>query len=487
MSVSGLTDYDSLRSTPSTFVANVLGVTPFEYQTEFLDSDDSRKCFTSGRQVGKSRCCAWYGLHRAATTQNTLVLITAPSLRQSSNLFKQLRTEMSQAGATDATISDDAWGIDRDTQTIIEFENDSEIHCLPTGRNGNQIRGYTADLIIVDEAAFIDDSIFEDVLEPMTFATDGELVLASTPYGTSGYFYQAFNDPDWYSQRVASWDNPLIEDEDLERFTEGKTRAQIKREVEGRFVEDADSFLSTELIREALGTPERRTDDVYLGADIAAAGTDETVLTLLDGSANVFDIEAYQDMGVLEAADRIQVLDNHYGFETIGVDRTGLGTGTVESLRERTGIGRRIEDIYLTIQTKQSVYQALKSELQAGAVTLPHDEMLQTQLDALTFTKRSSGNISIHAADDVHDDYCDSLAIGIWILPETPGGAGTNGARGATSTVSLGDMRSSSPTQPDADSTALNARDASRSSNRDSSRQRRGSTNRRRSYRSGSN
>ena len=435
-----LTDYEKLREQPSLFISEICGVEPFFYQKEFMDTHHSRKAFVSGRQVGKSRTCAWIGLHRAVTHPNETVLITADAMRQSSELFATLRSEMAEAGITDSM-----WGVERDTQTVIEFDNGSRIVCLPTGRDGSKIRGYSADLVIVDEAAFMEDAIIEDVIEPMLFATNGDMVLASTPWGTSGYFYEKATSPNWHS----TWDpesggissdmNPLIDDEDLETYKEGKTTAQLKREVYGVFVDNAETFFPPELIKSCIDDDVKRGEgDVYLGADLAAGGADETVLTMADEHGNVFNIESY-DISVMESADRIAALDKHYDFRTIVVDRTGIGEGPVEMLKERLG-HRKVKDEYLSTQKKQSIYQTLKAEMESGRISFPRDEKLRTQLEDIKPNRTKNGNLSLHAQSG-HDDYPDSLALCVWGLPETAGGANRTGARGSTSAVSLGDLR----------------------------------------------
>lgn len=434
-----LTDYDELRTKPSAFTEQVLGVSPFTYQEEFLDADTDRRALVSGRQVGKTRMCAWYGLHSALTEMHSLVLITAPSQRQSSILFKQLRSEMSQSG-----IPDDSWGLDRDTQTILEFDNGSEIHCLPTGRSGNKIRGFSADTIIVDEAAFIEDSIFEEVLEPMLWATHGELVLASTPFGTSGYFYDRATkwsaDGDTYSTwdpedgGISSYENPLIPPEDVE--TEGKTERQIKQEVEGEFVEDGSQFFDSDSIVTAMegGEPNRGADtNAVLGADIAASGSAETALVGIDSTGNVFLDETLSDAGVLDAADRIKVLHRQHDFSRIVVDETGIGRGTAEDLARTPAIEQRLETVYLTVQKKQSVYQALKAALEEEKLYLPQNEDLRYQLNDIGYDETRSGNLSIHA-ESGNDDWVDALALACWGLPDGLG-ADNPHARGATEPV----------------------------------------------------
>jgi hypothetical protein len=296
-------------------------------------------------------------------------------------------------------------------------------------------------MIIVDEAAFVADQIFEDVLRPMTFATEGDILLASTPYGTSGFFYDAYVSDDWHTTHAETADNPLVSQEDLDEFRDGKTEFQIKREVLGEFVADTDRFFAVDDIRNCLGEASREADDVYLGADIAAAGSAETVLTLVDGKGNVFDIKTYRELGVLDAAEKIRLLDAQYGFEEILVDRGGLGQGTVEALTERANLGRRVREVYFTIQTKQELYQSLKASIEAQELTLPNDEkVLRDQLEGISFTETANNNLSLSASEG-NDDYVDSLALAVEGIPETVGKATVKGAKGATKPVTMGDMR----------------------------------------------
>lgn len=432
-----LTDYDELRKNPAKFVEEIIGDEPFDYQRKILNSDSKRRVFVAGRQVGKSRTCAWMGLHHALTHRNHTVLITADALRQSSELFSQLRSEMSEAG-----ISDDLWGVERDTQTVVEFDNGSRILCLPTGRDGSKIRGYTADMIIVDEAAFIDDVIFEDVLWPMTFVTGGTIVLASTPWGSSGFFYEKAQaaeeeDSDWMSVHASSYDNPMIDPSDIDEFKEGKTQTQIKQEVLGEFVPEGSTFFAPELVRNCMVTEvERTTDEVVLAADLASSGPDETVLVMMDYNGNAFAIEQH-DMSPMEAAKRIKQLDMHYDFKTIMIDESGLGEGPVEMLREQ--IGRKVKSEYLSIQKKQSLYQTLKAEMERGNIHFPHNKDARYQLENLGFKKTKSGNLSIHAKGSGHDDIPDALALAAWALPGTEGSTMT-GHRGMMQPVEMGGL-----------------------------------------------
>jgi len=451
--MSDLTDYAELKDKPSLFTEKIVGVEPFDYQSNFMDDDSDRKVFVAGRQVGKSRVASWMALHYAVTHPDSLVLVTADALRQSSELFSQLKSEISNSG-----MSDEAWGIDRSTQTEIEFGHGSRIKVVPTGRNGNKIRGFTADMIIVDEAAFVEDQIFEEVIEPMTFVSDGTIALCSTPYGASGYFYRKADgvDPDedrWHVTSVSSADNPMIEQEDIESFKSGKTHSQIKQEVYGEFVPTGDQFFPNSLIRSSLNDGvqrgiihygdnqvEREIDEaanVYAGVDLASSGEDETVISMCDEYGNVFRVEN-KNLDLIEARNRVATLHRHYGFEEITVDRTGLGEGPVQEMQHE--LGDVVAGVYLSTQQKQSVYQTLKSKMQSGDVSIIHQKDIRLQLEQMGYKRTKTGNLSIHAKGDFHDDIPDAIALSVWGMSESDRGGG-RGARGMTEPVTLGEVR----------------------------------------------
>ena len=65
------------------------------------------------------------------------------------------------------------------------------IKFLPTGESGYGIRGFTIDLLICDEAAFINEEVWQAVT-PMLAVTGGDIWLLSTPHGREGYYYRCF-------------------------------------------------------------------------------------------------------------------------------------------------------------------------------------------------------------------------------------------------------------------------------------------------------
>lgn len=403
-----------LREKPSVFVQEIIGVDPFDYQTDVLDSGSDRIAFVSGRQVGKSRTASWYALHFALTNPESTVLITAPTQNQSSELFKQVRKEMRMS-----KISDEQWGADRTTRTEIEFNNSSRILCRTTGDTGDNIRGLTTDLIVVDEAAFIDDEIYFQALLPMLATTDGSLVLLSTPFGARGFLYEAFTgglEEEYYTMQVPTYRNPKVSDDYIANQQQQLPSIEFKQEILGKFVESANAFFQADLIEECMKGPIKKNHkSSFLGVDLARHGEDKSVFISVDGNGNVYSIETDSDSPLTEAIGRVKNLHEEYQFDRIYIDETALGGGVVDILKQDLR-GRTVEGITFTNKKKQSLYNTLKSKMEEGVVNLPQHSELQKELLDLEYSFTSGGKMKIEHPEGGHDDYADALALAVWGL-----------------------------------------------------------------------
>lgn len=407
-----------LRDTPSLFVDEVLGVEPFDYQSGVLDCEEDRIAFVSGRQVGKSRTASWMALHHALTNEDATVLITAPTQRQSSELFKQVKKEMQQA-EDDNHIPEDAWGTERKTRTVIEFQNGSRILCLPTGDEGANIRGYTASMVIVDEAAFIDDEVFYQVLLPMLAVTDGTLALLSTPYGAKGFLYDAFSDDleeDYFTKQVPSYQSPLVDEKFIANQQSQLSSMDFKQEILGKFVESADALFEAEVIEKCIDNDAISQDTsgrCFLGVDLARHGEDESVYVSIDMEGNVFSIQSDAESDLHEAIGHIKHLHNEFNYDRIYIDETALGGGVVDVLKNDLN-SYTVNGITFSNKKKRSLYKTLQTKMEGREVRLPDNSTLKKQLLDLEYEFTTNGKLKIEHPDGGHDDYTDALSLAVW-------------------------------------------------------------------------
>lgn len=182
------------------------GFTAEPWQQALLRTTQRRVLVNCARQVGKTTTTAHKAIHTALYQRESLVLLFSPTQRQSNELLKRCRTIYNNCGQPVKTRLN--------SESTIELENGSRIVSLP-GTEGTS-RGFAgAKLLILDEAARVDDDIFASVL-PMV-ASDGQMIALSTPWGQRGWFHQLHQDigNGWERHKItvyesAQWTPPRI-------------------------------------------------------------------------------------------------------------------------------------------------------------------------------------------------------------------------------------------------------------------------------------
>lgn len=315
------------------------------WQQEVLETEGNL-VLRSGRQTGKSTVISIKASEYAVSHAKKLVLIVAAVERQAYLLFEKTLSYL-----VDNYKKLIKTGKERPTKHVINLTNGSRIMCLPTGLTGYGIRGYTTDLLIVDEAAFVRDEVFRAV-SPQLAVTGGKLILLSTPFGKEGYFYERFDDSSFKTFHVSSEDCPRIDKEFLKREKTRMSRIQYAQEYLGEFVDELLRFFPTELIKSCMkfGESHHSTKgDKFLGVDVAQMGGDETVLISLARVKRhilrMIDMDISTRTRLTETIARIKMFDTKWDYRRIYVDSGGLGVGVCDTLLEDEQTRRKIVEI----------------------------------------------------------------------------------------------------------------------------------------------
>jgi hypothetical protein len=195
-------------------LARRTGLTPDPWQATFLRSTEARILLNCSRQSGKSTVTAQLGVHTALYEPGSLALLLSPSLRQSQELFRK---------ALDTYRGlDNPVPVEAESAPRLELENGSRIVSLP-GKE-QTVRGFSGvRLLAVDEAARVPDDLYF-AIRPMLAVSGGRLVALSTPFGTRGWWYEAWRSEEpWRRFEVPADECPRISAEflDEERRTMG--------------------------------------------------------------------------------------------------------------------------------------------------------------------------------------------------------------------------------------------------------------------------
>jgi len=153
---------------------------PDDWQRACLRSTAPRLHLNIHRQGGKSTTTAVLATHQALYRPGSLVLIVSPTQRQSSELFKKSIVFYRQLGRPIESEAENALSL--------TLENGSRVVSVPGSESG--IRTYSADLLIIDEAARVGDEVFA-AISPMVATTGGRIIAMSTPAGRRGWWHEA--------------------------------------------------------------------------------------------------------------------------------------------------------------------------------------------------------------------------------------------------------------------------------------------------------
>jgi len=390
----------------------------FDYQERILLDPNPRISIRTGRQVGKTTVLAVKALHKAFTNPEQQILIIAKSWRQSAIMFSRIRNLIHRNSWIESQIK-------KETATMIYFLNGSEIYCLPAGYSGDTIRGYSPDLIIVDEAAFVPDEVFL-AIEPSIAVTQGEIVYSSTPFGKRGVFYQCFISSGWSCHHVKSSECPIIPKDFLQRESESKTKNEYLQEYEGEFLSDADNYFPRDLVFSvtkdyAESSEPLKNREYFLGVDVARMGKDETVYSIVeyDGvKCKLVRLIATQKLPTTDIVGRVKRLHEKWDFSLILIDETGVGGGPADQLKEANV---PIKLVTFSVNTKNEMYPNLKFMMEHNLLEIYQNQKLEAQLTDLGYSHTSGGKFKFSHSERGHDDYPDSLALACYALMQPRG------------------------------------------------------------------
>lgn len=419
---------------------------PDKWQQKILEHQGDI-CARTGRQVGKSEIISKKVASFALEHDNAVILVMAPSKRQSAHIFEKTMRELQKV--SDVMLEKaGGFGVDLEksarsneiarreferqnglfegmpTKTEVNLKNGTRIYCLPIGKTGTYIRCLTIDLLVGEEAAYIPECVWTAV-KPMLAVSKktrglGWEFLLSTPFGKGGYFYNASMDEDYLQIHVSSEDCPRISRDFLKKERARLTKSEYAQEYLGQFIDDWNQFFKTDLLQQRMtfiGWNYAKEYDTsrsyYMGMDIAKYGGDESAIVILEmdskNHCRIVRCDAKENMKITETARWAQALDQLWHFKAVFVDNQGLGEGVLDLLKEALGKSRVVglNNSSKSIQDgndgedrrrrilKEDLYSNALKMLEAGEVELIADLKLLKSLKGMQFEYTNDQNLRI--------------------------------------------------------------------------------------------
>jgi hypothetical protein len=235
-----LSGFGRVCADPVEFCREWLGFEPDPRQCELLRAPVHRTIWNCGRQLGKSTMAGVLALQRGLARPGSMILVASPCGRQSAEFLRKVRGMMQRMGLR---IQGDG-----DNEMSLVLPGESRIVGIP-GRE-DTVRGFSAvDFMILEEASRIPEALYH-ALRPMLAATNGDLLMISTPFGKQGIFFREWSRPGdtWTKFLVKTEESPRISREFLKEEREVLGEEFYAQEYECVFTASAHGVFDVEAL-----------------------------------------------------------------------------------------------------------------------------------------------------------------------------------------------------------------------------------------------
>lgn len=283
----------------------------------------------------------------------------------------------------------------------------------------HRLRGEGLDFLVMDEAAFIKPDVWHQVLRPTLTERKGSALFISTPMGMNNWFYElwefAEGKEDWERFQFATWDNPFIDREEVEKAKDEVGSIVFAQEYLAEFVEAGQGILQPEWIKYY----REKSNMLFVGGenvnlydctrfctvDLATSvkdGSDYTVIASFaitpKGKICVLDVDRRR----MEAPDiipRIRQKMAEYDLQWVGMERAGFQLSLIQ-FAKRDGLA--VKELRAD-KDKVSRALPLAARMEAGDVYFKQGAswLVEVERELMSFPVGH------------HDDIVDAIGYGV--------------------------------------------------------------------------
>ena len=390
-----------------------IGFKPYFHQKAVIDELKEAKgtgkvvVCKSSRQKGKSYMIANLLLYFAINYKQTKNYCLSPSFKQAKTIYQTIVDAVGKTGVIKTK---------NKTDLIITLINGSTIN-FKSAEQREQLRGYTADFLCIDEAAFISDDVFYLVL-PWCDAKKAPILMTSTPFMKGGFFYQYFNygkdnihntsTIDWADEIFKPSIEEILPPEKLEEYRSVLPKNVFLTEYLGEWLDD-DGAVFVNIHNCLKEAHIDKKDRLYVGLDWANQGqNDDTVISIFNQDGQQVYLKYFNDLTPLKQIDLIynELEPLLPQISVIASETNSLGTPYTDLLKNKSQfMAQKIRGFNTSNTSKNAVVAKMQVALEQENVSLLPDDKLKRQFGYYTaeFNPKTR-NVSYNAPQGLHDD-----------------------------------------------------------------------------------
>ena len=386
-----------------------LNIQLLPWQQEVWNDKTRFKIVAAGRRTGKSRLAAWMLIINALESERGHVFYVAPTQGQARDIMWQTLLELGHPVITSSHINN----------LQIKLINGATISLKGSDRP-ETMRGVSLKFLVMDEYADMKPEVFEQILRPALADQKGTALFIGTPMGRN-HFYELYkyaeldDDPTYKSWHFTSYDNPLLDPEEIDVAKKSMSSYAFRQEFMASFEARGSEMFKEEWVQ---FTESPEDGDYYVSIDLAGfeevnkkktknSKLDETAIAVVkvcqSGQWHVENI-IHGRWELAETARKIFEVVRDYRPIATGIEK-GIARQAVVSpltdLMKRYAMFFRIDELTHGNKKKTDrVMWALQGRFENGFITLNKGNWNSRFLDQL-----------FQFPDPLtHDDLVDALA-----------------------------------------------------------------------------
>ena len=361
------------------------------------------KLVTCGRRWGKTLLGKNAILYQALRYQKRCWWL-APTYQMASQTWRDLKNDVRQLRGV--AISESEKRIDLPGGGMI---------AVRSAHNPDNLRGDGIDFAVLDEAAYMRPSLWQNVIRPMLATTRGGALFLTTPNGRNWFWelYRIGLDPEedeWQSFHQSTADSPLVADEELQSIRRITPLHIWETEYEAKFIESAAQVFRG--VNDAAAPAPHTTPQpghTYIAGIDWGRANDYTAIAVIDATrGQMVALQRFNHIGWQLQRDRIASLVQHWRPQIVWAEANSIGEANIEALLQD---GLPIRPFHTTAKTKAPLIESLALAIERADITLLNDPVLTAELSAYTLERLPNGAYRYSAPPGGHDDTVIATAL----------------------------------------------------------------------------
>ena len=379
------------------------------WQQEVYQSDKRFKVIAAGRRTGKSRLAAWMLILYGLQANKGHVFYVAPTQGQARDIMWQTLLEVGHPVIATSHVNN----------LQIKLVNGTTISLKGADRP-ETMRGVSLKFLVMDEFADMKPEVWEQILRPALADQKGDALFIGTPMGRN-HFYDLFQyaniskDPHWEGWHFTSYDNPLLDKEEIDAAKNSMSAFSFRQEFMASFEAQGSELFKEEHVVFCEEEPED--GQFYIAVDLAGFADiekattktkrlDQTSIAVVKANTEGWWVAniIHGRWGVEKTARKIFEAVRDYQPVAVGIEKGALKNAVypyLNDLMKKNQRFFRVEELTHGNKKKTDrIVWALQGRFEHGNITLNKGDWNTEFLDELfQFPNKL-----------VHDDLIDSLA-----------------------------------------------------------------------------